>query len=231
MMLSAAIRWGFWHCHMRKYTKILRQSPFVQLASSHASGTLGQRSECNFWSNQHSWRTYMGWLLLYLQVYLHPNNRDAKFFYASKPCHVGMQWIALAKLSDEYPCARISVIFKVFWLHFLLTKLATSSISVSVGIFHQGALTSGVLAAASAARSSSFSMLRSKMAACFPSRDSSSSVILSAAWWSSFRGTDTLALAPASLSYTPQTCNKPLVTRHTAAKTTHKTSYRKFSEI
>ena len=51
----------------------------------------------------------------------------------SKPCYVGIHLIALAKcwvLLDEYPCARVSVIFQGFLHHFVLAKLATSSIRV-----------------------------------------------------------------------------------------------------
>ena len=38
----------------------------------------------------------------------------------SKPCHVGIHWTALAHsvLSDEYPCARVLVIFQVFYIIF-----------------------------------------------------------------------------------------------------------------
>ena len=46
----------------------------------------------------------------------------------SKPCHVGIHWVALALL-DEYPCARVSVI--VFLHHFVMAKLATSSMRVN----------------------------------------------------------------------------------------------------
>ena len=38
----------------------------------------------------------------------------------------------MALLSDEYPCAMVSVISQRFLLHFVLRKLATSSITVKV---------------------------------------------------------------------------------------------------
>ena len=37
-------------------------------------------------------------------------------------------------LSDEYPCTRVSVIFQVFLHHFVLAKLATSSIRVNIDL-------------------------------------------------------------------------------------------------
>ena len=56
--------------------------------------------------------------------------QDSKDFWkTSKPCHVGTHWKALA---DEYPYARVSVIFHVFLHHFVSAKLATSSIRVRV---------------------------------------------------------------------------------------------------
>ena len=37
------------------------------------------------------------------------------FWKPSKPCHVNIYWNALSRvLSDEYPSARVSVVFKVF---------------------------------------------------------------------------------------------------------------------
>ena len=44
-----------------------------------------------------------------------------------KASHVGIHWIAL---KDEYPYARVSVIFLVFLHNFVLTKLGASSIRV-----------------------------------------------------------------------------------------------------
>ena len=38
--------------------------------------------------------------------------------------------LLVGKLSDEYPCARVSVIFQFFLYHFVGVKLATSSIGV-----------------------------------------------------------------------------------------------------
>ena len=45
-----------------------------------------------------------------------------------KPCHVGIHWEALTEFSHEYPYARVSIIFPVFLPHFVLAKLAISSI-------------------------------------------------------------------------------------------------------
>ena len=67
-----------------------------------------------------------------------PSNAEATFVKSTKaqrflknnfePCHVGIHWIP----SDEYPCARVSVIFLGFLHHFVLAKLATTSIRVKV---------------------------------------------------------------------------------------------------
>ena len=56
-----------------------------------------------------------------------PSNAEATFIQStvkqrflkktttsSKSCNVGIHWIDLADHSDEYPCARVSVIFQVF---------------------------------------------------------------------------------------------------------------------
>ena len=48
----------------------------------------------------------------------------------SKPCHIGIHWIALAEHSDEYLCARVSIIFSDF-CKIILAKLASSSIRVN----------------------------------------------------------------------------------------------------
>ena len=53
------------------------------------------------------------------------------FWKSSKPCHVGIHLdSSLRVLSDEYPFAWFSVIFKFFLHYFVLVKLATSSIRV-----------------------------------------------------------------------------------------------------
>ena len=41
-----------------------------------------------------------------------------------KPCRVGINWIALAKHSDEYPCARLSVFFLGFFASFCIGKIS-----------------------------------------------------------------------------------------------------------
>ena len=48
----------------------------------------------------------------------------------SKPCHVGIHLKAFTEYSDEYPYARVSVISQLFLCHFILVKLAVSSIRV-----------------------------------------------------------------------------------------------------
>ena len=58
------------------------------------------------------------------------STRMQDFRKPSKPCCVGIHWIALWVLSDEYPYAGVSVIFKDFLHHFALSKLATSSMRV-----------------------------------------------------------------------------------------------------
>ena len=63
------------------------------------------------------------------------------FWKPSKPCHVGIHWIALAEysqMSTHFP--RVSVIFFRFLHHFVLAKLATSSIRVKAGSFYYGGL-------------------------------------------------------------------------------------------
>ena len=49
----------------------------------------------------------------------------------SKPCHVGIHWKALAEYLDEYPYARVSVIFQLFCIilpHLLLWLLIMSTV-------------------------------------------------------------------------------------------------------
>ena len=56
----------------------------------------------------------------------------------SKPCHVGIQWKALAEyyqMSSMYPHARVLVISNFFLLHFVLAKLATNSQRVNYSDF------------------------------------------------------------------------------------------------
>ena len=55
-----------------------------------------------------------------------------EFWKPTKPCHVGIYWIALtgySQMSSRY-CARVSVIYLVFLHHFDLAILAMSSIRV-----------------------------------------------------------------------------------------------------
>ena len=58
------------------------------------------------------------------------------FWKSSKPCHFGIHRIAPShemgtQMSNEYPSGRVSVIFNFFLHHFVLVKLATSSIRVN----------------------------------------------------------------------------------------------------
>ena len=47
--------------------------------------------------------------------HLNPSNAEATILEkTSKPCHVGIHWISRWVLSDECPCAWVSVIFQVF---------------------------------------------------------------------------------------------------------------------
>ena len=64
-----------------------------------------------------------------------PSNADATFIQSTMILTLS-SWYSLDSprrvLSNEYPmpCARVPVIFLVFWHHFVLAKLATSSIRV-----------------------------------------------------------------------------------------------------
>ena len=74
---------------------------------------------------------YLALLMLRL---LTPKAQGGKDFWkSSKPCHVGFHLIDSSHwvLSDEYPYARVPVIFQGFLHHFVLAKLATSSIRVN----------------------------------------------------------------------------------------------------
>ena len=54
---------------------------------------------------------------------------DAKVFEKlSKPCHVGIHWLACAEYSQMSTMCQGFSHFKVFLHHFVLAKLATSSI-------------------------------------------------------------------------------------------------------
>ena len=66
---------------------------------------------------------------LLAQKEINPSNAEA-FRKPSKPCHVGIHWKTHRDLSNEYPCARVSIIFQGFLYHFVLAKLATTSIRV-----------------------------------------------------------------------------------------------------
>ena len=48
----------------------------------------------------------------------------------SKHCHVGIHQLALADNSEEYPCGKVSVIFQGILPHFVMIKLAPSSLKV-----------------------------------------------------------------------------------------------------
>ena len=60
------------------------------------------------------------------------SSKDTKLFGN----HFVIQWKALAKYpqTSEYPCARVLVIFSGILDHFVLAKLATSSISLGRGV-------------------------------------------------------------------------------------------------
>ena len=61
-------------------------------------------------------------------------NNDTKFKNTFKPCHLGFHWIALAEYSQMSTFSTHMPGFQSFFRflhHFLLAKLATSSISVN----------------------------------------------------------------------------------------------------
>ena len=44
------------------------------------------------------------------------SSKTQGFFKSSKPCHVGIHWIAIVEFSQkiEYPFARVSVLYQLF---------------------------------------------------------------------------------------------------------------------
>ena len=87
----------------------------------------------------HIWTRYVNTTIYHLEF--NPPNAEATFFQSIrmqsfwKILIILSCWYSLDSsprvLSDEYPCARISIIFQCFLHHFVLAKLATSSIRVN----------------------------------------------------------------------------------------------------
>ena len=59
------------------------------------------------------------------------SKRHKDFWKTVKPCYVGIHWITRWVLSEEYPCARVSVLFPFFLHHLASGKLTTTSIRVN----------------------------------------------------------------------------------------------------
>ena len=81
-------------------------------------------------------------------LYLNPSNGEATFFQRTRTQRFWKNiqtlscWYSLDSsrwvLSDEYPFARVSVIFQLFLHHLVLAKLAASSIKVKLKSLHGG---------------------------------------------------------------------------------------------